>query len=197
MVEQGTTETPGQSDDSPPANIAPGPLLRFLAAEEWGGLALRNETKEFLKSVDLEFMRTREEEILERLPALEPEKRANLLYDLLCLAAKGEFDALKQRLALHKDEARIVEGTELVAAALEPANSESLITFDDTNTVREFAAKGGTLSAWMYFLHESQRDLVDREFNEPARLRGVSGSGKTCVLLHRARKLARRYNQHV
>jgi hypothetical protein len=93
-----------------------GPLLGFLETEGWGGLALRNETKDFLKTVDQHFMFTREEEVLERLPMLEPEKRANLLYDLLCLAAKGNFEELKHRLALHKDEAQIVEGEKLAAA---------------------------------------------------------------------------------
>jgi hypothetical protein len=45
---------------------------------------------------------------------------------------------------------------------------------------------------WMVYLHPSQKNLVDREFNGPARLRGVSGSGKTVVAVHRAREAARR-----
>jgi len=188
---------PVASEALPAPQPSTTPLLGFLEAEDWGDLALRNETKDFLKQVDQHFMSEREEELLNRLPTLEPEKRANLLYDLLCLASKGEYDALRQRLALHKEEARVVEGTELVAAALEPANSETLITFNDADVFREFAEKGGTLSEWMYFLHPSQRELVDRDFNGPARLRGVSGSGKTCVLLHRARRLAKLYQDAV
>ena len=180
-----------------PLVVPSGPLLAFLEADDWGGLALKNETKDFLMSIDSEFMRTREEEVFNRLPALEPEKRANLLYDLICHAGKGEFEAVRQRLALHKAEARIVEGAELAAVAEAAANTETLISFDDANVLREFVQKGGSLAEWMYFLHPSQLELVGREFNGPARLRGVSGSGKTCVLLHRARKLARRYNQRV
>lgn len=45
---------------------------------------------------------------------------------------------------------------------------------------------------WMIYLHPGQKALVDREFNGPARLRGVSGSGKTVVAVHRAREAARR-----
>ena len=44
---------------------------------------------------------------------------------------------------------------------------------------------------WMLFLHPDQRILVTKKFNGPARLRGVSGSGKTVVAIHRARHLAR------
>jgi superfamily I DNA/RNA helicase len=45
---------------------------------------------------------------------------------------------------------------------------------------------------WMVYLHPGQKNLVDREFTGPARLRGVSGSGKTVVAVHRAREAARR-----
>jgi hypothetical protein len=49
---------------------------------------------------------------------------------------------------------------------------------------------------WMVYLHPSQKSLVEREFNGPARLRGVSGSGKTVVAVHRAREAARRNIKH-
>ena len=44
---------------------------------------------------------------------------------------------------------------------------------------------------WMLYLHPDQRTLVARDFSGPARLRGVSGSGKTVVAIHRARAAAR------
>lgn len=44
---------------------------------------------------------------------------------------------------------------------------------------------------WMLYLHPDQRTLVAKAFNGPARLRGVSGSGKTVVAIHRARAAAR------
>src|SRR5207248_2646946 len=46
---------------------------------------------------------------------------------------------------------------------------------------------------WMLYLHPTQRQHVDRDFPGPARLAGVSGSGKTSVLIHRALRLADRY----
>lgn len=45
---------------------------------------------------------------------------------------------------------------------------------------------------WAVFLHPSQRDVVDREFNGPARVAGSAGTGKTVVAMHRAVALARR-----
>jgi mRNA-degrading endonuclease RelE of RelBE toxin-antitoxin system len=44
---------------------------------------------------------------------------------------------------------------------------------------------------WTVFLHPAQRDLVERNYNGPARVAGSAGTGKTIVALHRAVFLAR------
>lgn len=44
---------------------------------------------------------------------------------------------------------------------------------------------------WTIFLHPAQRQLVEKEFNGPARVSGSAGTGKTIVALHRAVFLAR------
>lgn len=44
---------------------------------------------------------------------------------------------------------------------------------------------------WTVFLHPAQKELVERQFNGPARVAGSAGTGKTVVALHRAVFLAR------
>ena len=44
---------------------------------------------------------------------------------------------------------------------------------------------------WMVFLHPAQQELVEKDFNGPARVSGSAGTGKTIVALHRAVHLAR------
>ena len=44
---------------------------------------------------------------------------------------------------------------------------------------------------WMIFLHPAQQELVEKDFNGPARVFGSAGTGKTIVALHRAAYLAR------
>ena len=44
---------------------------------------------------------------------------------------------------------------------------------------------------WTIFLHPSQRELVERDYNGPAKVTGSAGTGKTIVALHRAFFLAR------
>lgn len=45
---------------------------------------------------------------------------------------------------------------------------------------------------WAVFLHPSQRDVVARQFNGPARVAGSAGTGKTVVAMHRAAAMAKR-----
>ncbi|MCY4281745.1 MAG: UvrD-helicase domain-containing protein [Gammaproteobacteria bacterium] len=48
---------------------------------------------------------------------------------------------------------------------------------------------------WAIFLHPSQRELVNRQFNGPARVSGSAGTGKTVVALHRAAAILQKYKQ--
>lgn len=45
---------------------------------------------------------------------------------------------------------------------------------------------------WTIFLHPNQQQLIERDFNGPARVSGSAGTGKTIVALHRAVFLARK-----
>lgn len=46
---------------------------------------------------------------------------------------------------------------------------------------------------WAVFLHPAQRQIVERDYNGPARVSGSAGTGKTVVALHRAVYLARKF----
>lgn len=49
----------------------------------------------------------------------------------------------------------------------------------------------GSMEEWMLFLAPDQRQLVTRRYAGPARVKGVAGSGKSVVAIHRTRNLAR------
>ena len=53
------------------------------------------------------------------------------------------------------------------------------------------AAMDAPWEKWAVFLHPSQRQLVEKAFNGPARVSGSAGTGKTIVAIHRAAWLAR------
>ena len=80
------------------------------------------------------------------------------------------------------------------------ASAGSTNSLDNPETLRGFcfihgeeeleALFAGPLEAWRVFLHPSQRLVVDRDFNGPARVLGSAGTGKTVVAMHRAQRLA-------
>lgn len=48
---------------------------------------------------------------------------------------------------------------------------------------------------WSVFLHPSQRKVVDKQYNGPARVSGSAGTGKTVVALHRVANLLRDHEE--
>lgn len=51
--------------------------------------------------------------------------------------------------------------------------------------------ESGDFGGWRVFLHPEQRKWATKDWNGPFRLSGGAGTGKTVVVLHRARNLAR------
>lgn len=62
-------------------------------------------------------------------------------------------------------------------------------TTEYEEALNHFAQKGSSLD-WLLFMHPEQSRVVEKNFDGPAQLSGVSGSGKTCVAIRRALKLA-------
>ncbi|QFU91503.1 UvrD-helicase domain-containing protein [Amycolatopsis sp. YIM 10] len=73
--------------------------------------------------------------------------------------------------------------------APEPAG---LLLAEDLTADQVAAAQTGTFDSWLTFLHPHQLEIVTRRYNGPARISGPAGTGKTVVVLHRLRHLARR-----
>jgi len=67
---------------------------------------------------------------------------------------------------------------------------EDIYQFLDTEEFKR--ALEGSIQEWMLFLAPFQRALTLRLFNGPARVRGVAGSGKTVIAIHRTLQLARK-----
>jgi len=81
-----------------------------------------------------------------------------------------------------------------VAADADPfAHPDALRRFRVMSNVEELTrALEFPWEKWTVFLHPAQRELVERDYNGPARVSGSAGTGKTIVALHRAVFLARK-----
>lgn len=90
-------------------------------------------------------------------------------------------------------------GTPQVAQPLLPgsdpfAHPDALRRFSVMHDVEELErALAFPWEKWTIFLHPAQRQLVERDYNGPAKVSGSAGTGKTIVALHRAVFLARKH----
>ena len=83
------------------------------------------------------------------------------------------------------------EADRLVEGLRHPAAQMSFAWIENNAELRR-VIEGGDFGAWRVFLHPEQRKYAQRSYSGPFRLSGGAGTGKTVVLLHRARMLARR-----
>lgn len=76
----------------------------------------------------------------------------------------------------------------LEAALDSDGNKKSFVVVEGEDELRRIMSE--PLEKWRVFLHPTQRKIVNKDFNGPARVLGGAGTGKTVVAMHRAKYLA-------
>ncbi|MFB9239642.1 UvrD-helicase domain-containing protein [Plantactinospora siamensis] len=110
---------------------------------------------------------------------------------LVDLAAGDDIDAIVQRMELEKVSSSGNDDADMLQSLKRPAAALQYAFIGDQEELRR-VIEGGDFGAWRVFLHPEQRRYVGRSYSGPFRLSGGAGTGKTVVLVHRARALARR-----
>ncbi len=110
--------------------------------------------------------------------------------DLLVSYATGDRETQDAVLAVARGERTYNPQLAHADEAALKATTDEFISFDDPKEMEE-VLDTGKFEQWQLFLHPDQTQLVCRRFDGPARIRGISGSGKTVVALHRARRQAK------
>jgi superfamily I DNA/RNA helicase/Txe/YoeB family toxin of Txe-Axe toxin-antitoxin module len=150
------------------------------------------------KNIGALFIGYRDSEILawgvpeEVLPNIRALDNANQLDLVERLVSARVFDTLIAK-ALDIVERPVVADSSLSQSLAENQGGDDLYRFVDSDEFKRVL--NGTLEEWMLFLAPPQRALILRSFNGPARVKGVAGSGKTVIALHRARQLAKKAQQ--
>lgn len=78
----------------------------------------------------------------------------------------------------------------VIEALQRPASRTGFSVLDDE--ALQLAIEEKSFDAWRVFLHPEQRHYAERSTRGPFRLSGGAGTGKTVVLIHRARMLSRK-----
>ena len=172
------------------------PILSILDDCDWKKIGITEKNRDVALKVTGEDFERDADGILEKLDSTFGYDKATILFDLMYLAHSQEWEEFKQRRAILHEESCVLSEEEVAKVFSDAESNDSIITFDDKNLLNDFLSMDN-LADWMLFLHPEQKIICEKDFRGPARLKGVSGSGKTSVLVHRARRLAKKYNQPI
>lgn len=186
------TYTP-QADLESPEDLLAMALLRTLSNEQWQSLRLPEEVQDYLNSVTAEDWERDANGIVAHVEQLADEEIAYLAADLFDQAHKREWEQLNFRIEAAAEAAIPVSDDAVADGMLNDSNCEKFIRFAELDQL----PKNSTWNDWLLFLSPEQKRFSRQHLKGAARLRGVSGSGKTCVMLHRASHLARKYRKPI
>lgn len=138
-----------------------------------------------------------EEQIFDLVCQIEGrEIQRDAVFDTFTLLRQGALDAAVQRVRQYLGELEPVANVD----------EDELATFKDGKALAsmptdspqyqqlfEHFMRTADYREWMLFLHPDQEAVAYRDFTGSAKLSGVSGSGKTCIVVKRAVFLAEKY----
>jgi hypothetical protein len=191
-----TTDEETAVGEAPLTGASLGPLFQRLLPEElYDQLVETISTRLRRRIEDLDC--TVEDSELKALAAeIVDKKRSDAVYDVFSLLKQDRAPDAARRVQLFTGAATPIE--EFPIDLLPDTFDSDLIRRIPVGSkafgemIRRLMASNG-YKDWMLFLHPDQETIVEENFAGPAKLVGVSGSGKTCVVIRRAVRLAERY----
>ena len=170
--------------------MSSGPVINQLPPKYRARL-LEGVSQDIVELIEDVKSHTTEDTVLDIVGRISDEVAADAVLDVLLTLRTSDVAEAKARVDLYSNQARTV-GTLSPDEVASITSSETTVRVQDIDPVLfEHFVKTADFKQWMLYLHPQQRVFVDRDFLGPTRLAGVSGSGKTCVVIHRALRLAR------
>jgi superfamily I DNA/RNA helicase len=178
---------------SPPPKPSGGPLLEKLSASRVDELLEGVPARTVMKLSQLSGTVTANEiqGICEDISAAN---RMNLIQDVMCHLAADDVENAELRLDEFFGRTKTIESSEVseVLAVKDGDTIRRLVVGSNEydEWLKRFSLEGDHLE-WMLFMHPEQERIVDEDFEGTSQLSGVSGSGKTCIAVRRALRLAK------
>lgn len=122
-------------------------------------------------------------------------KHKTAIFDTLVLLREEDVDGATNRIRAYIGELKTINDAVQAKPNLLDSCDFQHINVDSEHYRRliEHFACNADFKDWMLFMHPDQQQFVDADYSGPAKLSGVSGSGKTCVVVRRAIALAEKY----
>jgi superfamily I DNA/RNA helicase len=109
---------------------------------------------------------------------------------LLDLASGTSFEQVLAALDVEPKSVPEGDNDQALIEGLQHPAAKMTFAYVHSNDELRKAIEEDSFAEWRVFLHPEQRRYAERNYNGPFRLSGGAGTGKTVVLLHRARRLA-------
>lgn len=131
-----------------------------------------------------------EDDIYDVMDRISNKELQFLNLDVFTLLKAGQVEQAVSRLSYERGRLE-----DLDESAVDPSDTVFEIPTDDPRYAELFEhfVKTSDYKKWMLFMHPEQQELVDHDFKGSSKLLGISGSGKTCVVVKRAVRLAEKY----
>ena len=135
---------------------------------------------------------TTDEEIIDIVTCVENKRLSNSLFDILMFLREDNCIEAEYAVKSYFGELVDVEQTD---EPLIDGQSIKYIPADSNDYFKiiDHFSKIIDYREWMLFMHPEQEKFVDEDYAGPIKISGVSGSGKTCILVKRACALAKKY----
>lgn len=172
------------------------PLLSLLSDSLQNSLLGGLDWRLAREAMDL-MVHANDDEIESLVLRVANERQRTALFDVLIHLREDDIAAAEKDVRAYDGSLRSVQEAMEVPGDLVGSSDFQHIDIDSDHYRRliEHYASHADYRSWMLFMHPDQQRFVDDVYAGPAKLSGVSGSGKTCVVVRRAAALAERYPQ--
>lgn len=192
------TTTPQSGGTGTGAQMAfvSGNLFEHISPEEYFDRLIDGLPRTIVRKLEqLEAVHS-EPEIYQITSQIEDDEQGSAIHDVFTLLRQDRREEALNRIKVYLGEVRpIGELTEEEIRELADSKNIKTLQSDDPrfSVVFEHFVKSSNYMDWMLFLHPDQQKIVDADYKGPTKLSGVSGSGKTCIVVQRAIRLAGQY----
>lgn len=178
------TRIRGESD------LSDGKLYQKLSDDEFDSLTEGLPRSAVRKIEEVESINS-EQEIIAIAGGIKNVDQSVVVHDVLIRLRHGNVKAAKRRLALYLGAFRSPAAEEKVS----DGEDLRIIPDDSPDYQKVFAhfVRTADYYDWMTFMHGEQERVATGSYAGATKLVGVSGSGKTCIVVRRAVVLANRY----
>ena len=133
-----------------------------------------------------------EEQIMTLACQIDSTEKQNVFFDVFNKLRSGDVDGAKLSVDLYTN--NILRLEDLTREKIEEVvESDSFLGAEAAAQLLQYFMKTADYRDWMLFMGQEQKEVVGKDYSGPAKLAGVSGSGKTCVIVKRSIRLAEKY----